>query len=78
MDMDLLRRLLMKKEYFVRVTAEFGTDEKGVLTPKNTVQSVWVSMSYEDAMKLQGEALAPGIQVIANKAIELGYKEAGI
>jgi len=52
MDMDLLRRLLMKKEYFVRVTAEFGNDDKGVLTPVNTVTSVWVSMSHDDAMKL--------------------------
>ena len=64
----------MKKEYFVRVTAEFGTDKDGVYDSKNTVVSTWVSMSKQDAMLLQGNALAPAFKVLADEALKLGFK----
>ena len=63
----------MKKEYFVRVTAEFGVDS-GELESKNTVVSTWVSMSKQDAMLLQGKALAPAFKVLADEALKLGFK----
>ena len=63
----------MKKEYFVRVTAEFGVDS-GELESKNTVVSTWVSMSKKDAMLLQSAALAPAFKVLADEALKLGFK----
>ena len=63
----------MKKEYFVRVTAEFGVDS-GELESKNTVVSTWVSMSKQDAMLLQSAALAPAFKVLADEALKLGFK----
>ena len=63
----------MKKEYFVRVTAEFGVDS-GELESKNTVVSTWVSMSKQDAMLLQSAALAPAFKVLTDEALKLGFK----
>ena len=60
------------KQYYVKVSFEWGTDTDGALTPKNTGGVEWVSMQYDPSVILQTEAIIPAINGMLTKAGELG------
>ena len=60
------------KQHYVKVTFEFGTDEDGVFTPKNSGECVWVSMPYEAAVILQNSSVLPAITDMISSAGKLG------
>ena len=60
------------KQYYVKVSFEFGTDDGGVLTPKNTGGATWTSMPYDNAVGLEAYAVIPSLNDMNTKAGELG------
>jgi hypothetical protein len=62
---------------YVKISFEYGTDVNGTLTPKNTGESLWVSMPQESAVMLQNQAVIPGFVLMLEKAGELGFETTG-
>jgi len=62
------------KQYYVKITFEFGTDVDGVLTPKNNGEVRWNSMPYDAAVVLQNQAIIPTLTDGIVKAGALGYE----
>ncbi len=60
------------KQYYVKVSFEWGTDADGVKTPKNTGGAEWVSMPYDPSVILQTQAIIPAVNDMLTKAGELG------
>jgi hypothetical protein len=69
---------MAEKQYYVRVTFEFGTDTDGTLTPKNTGEVLWNSMQQADVAGLQNYAVIPSLNMMSTRAGELGMAVAGI
>ena len=65
------------KQHYVKVNFEYGTDVDGTFTPKNTGETVYVSMPYESAVALQNHAIIPGFVLMLEKAGELGLEASG-
>jgi len=59
-------------KHYVKLHFEYGTDDDGVLTPKNTGDVIWVSMEYAEAVALQNYAIIPSLNDCVKKAGELG------
>jgi hypothetical protein len=66
------------KQYYVKISFEFGTDMDGVLEPKNTGEVSWTSMPDVDAVGLQNYAVIPALNDMAVKAGELGLNKVGL
>ena len=65
------------KQYYLKVSFEFGTDVEGVYTPKNKGEVAYNSMPYGDVVLLQHQAVIPGFRLMLDKAGELGLMAAG-
>ena len=63
-------------EYYVKVTFEWGTDENGTLTPKNSGETLWVSMPMQDSVALQNVAVVPAFCDMFTNAAKLGLDPA--
>ena len=61
-------------EYYVRVSFEWGTDENGTLTPKNSGETTWVSMPKMDSVALQNMAVVPAFCDMFTNAAKLGLE----
>ena len=68
---------MAEKQHYVKVMFEYGNDVDGVFTPKNTGETVYVSLPYEDAVALENYAIIPGFVLMLEKAGELGYEKSG-
>lgn len=68
---------MAEKQHYVRVTFEYGNDVDGTLTPKNTGESLWVSLPYEAAVAIQNKAIIPGFTLIMEESGKLGYEVSG-
>ena len=68
---------MAEKQQYVKVTFEYGSDEDGEYTPKNTGNVIWASMPYEAAVTLQNYAIIPAFTMIMEKAGELGMEASG-
>jgi hypothetical protein len=65
------------KQHYVKVTFEWGNDEDGEFTPKNSGDIVWVSMPYENSVVLQNAAILPAINMMIEEAGKLGLDMVG-
>ena len=69
---------MSEKQQYVKINFEFGVDDgNGNLTPKNTGESLWVSMPMESAVALENHAIIPGFTLMLEKAGELGLEASG-
>ena len=59
-------------QYYVKVNFEWGTDDNGTLTAKNSGETVWVSMPIADSVALQNIAVVPAFCEMFTKAAALG------
>jgi hypothetical protein len=62
---------------YVKINFEYGTDVDGVLTPKNTGESKWVSLPQESAVLLENHAVIPAFVLMLERAGELGLELTG-
>ena len=62
----------MADQYYVKVNFEWGTDDNGTLTAKNSGETVWVSMDKMDSVALQNMAVVPSFCDMFTKAAALG------
>jgi hypothetical protein len=69
---------MAEKQQYVKINFEYGADDgNGNLTPKNTGESLWVSMPYEAAVGLQNHAIIPALVLMMERAGELGMDASG-
>jgi len=69
----------MDKQYYVKVSFEFGVDNgDGTFSMKNKGGAEWVSMQDVDAVGLQNYAVIPALNMMAEKAGELGMNKVGL
>lgn len=68
---------MSEKQYYVKLTFEWGTDTDGELAPKTTGEVLWASMSYADSVGLQTYAIIPSLNDAGTKAGELGLMKSG-
>jgi hypothetical protein len=66
------------KQFYVKVNFEFGVDDNGTYTPKNTGEAIWASMHHPDVVTLQNYAIIPAMNMMSTKAGELGMAVAGV
>jgi len=64
------------KQYYVKVTFEWGEDNDGSFDVKNKGDVVWASMSYADSVALQNYAIIPSLNDMFTKAGEGGTAKA--
>ena len=69
---------MAEKQYYVKVSFEYGTDVDGVFTVKNSGEASWVSMPYDNVVGLQNYAIIPALNMMNTKAGELGLMTSSI
>ena len=69
---------MAEKQYYVKVSFEYGTDVDGVFTVKNSGVASWVSMPYDNVVGLQNYAIIPALNMMNTKAGELGLMTSSI
>jgi hypothetical protein len=66
------------KQHYVKINFEYGNDDgNGSLTPKNTGESLWVSLPYDQSVGLQNYAIIPALVLMMERAGELGMEISG-
>ena len=69
---------MSEKQYYVRLTFEWGVDNDGEFDAKNKGDIVWGSMAYDDSVGLQTYAVIPSLNDLSTKAGELGLMKTGM
>ena len=66
------------KQYYIKVTYEFGVDnEDGTFTKKNDGEMTWLSMDYNNVTLFNYYAIAPNLNNIIIAGAESGLMRSG-
>ena len=65
-----------EKRYYCKVSAEFGRIVNGEKVPKNPVESVWLDLTYGEAVAFQAMVLKPMVDDMTSDSLELGIRKA--